>query len=117
MADSLTSMAETAVSSGYQPGNAWEAMLDRHMREHLPNTVQQLGKDYPAYLTVQTKSAQDMLVSLVSSGTDPRQAKSLAIQELLPLAESDLADQQAMLRNENPDPLSSTEKATGDTPT
>ena len=95
----LQSAAAQAISAGYSTGNQWEKLLDRHMRENLPSLTASLGSDFQAYLTVRTNDAQDLYVMLIQDGTEPRLARSLAIRELLPMAESDLADQIEELLN------------------
>lgn len=79
-------LAAEAVKSGYQPGNSWEAMLDRHLQSHLPDLVKELNQsgDYQAYLQARTNNCLDEYLAMVDQGTDPHEARSSAMRTLLP---------------------------------
>jgi hypothetical protein len=65
------------------------------------------------YLTVQTNQAMDLQTTLLQQGMNPYEARSLAIQELLPPAE----DEEEVYEGEGLEPRSehSPDSATDDT--
>jgi len=81
----LAEMAKAALKDDYQRGNPWETMLARHLREHLPELVESLGKDLQNYLIVQTHDAQTLFRRLTDEGTNPFTAKELAMAQLFPI--------------------------------
>ena len=76
--------AAEAIKAGYQPGNGWERMLERHLKGMFSDLVKELGSDLKHYLAVQTNDALEMYHRLTEQGTNPEAARELAMQQLLP---------------------------------
>lgn len=74
----------------YHPGNQWERMLERHLRQFFPELVSELASNLPAYLSVQTASAMDLAERLEDQGTPPDAARELALSQLLPTPPDEL---------------------------
>lgn len=75
--------AEEAKQAGYQPGNAWEKQLAKHLQDLFPEKFKELKGDLEAYLQVMTASAMQRAADLEDQGTSPEVARELAMQELL----------------------------------
>lgn len=92
--------AAEAVQQNYQPGNAWEAMLSRHLTRCFPELVKDLEKtnDLQAYLRTMTFDAMLLAEKLEDEGAPISSAEEIALAQLLqkPPEEQDLPSQAAL---------------------
>jgi len=105
----LSNAAAEAKKNGYRPGNMIEQMLDRTISGEFPELKKELGSDYQAFLISRTSQTIDQMAEMIQQGTDPREAKHLAIHDMLmeleePESEDETEDE-------------TTPSETGDTPT
>ena len=78
--------AAEAIQSGYQPGNDWEAMLLRYLKEEQPEKVAKLEAEgnLLAYAQKLTWDAMQRQEQLEKDGVPTQTAQELALAELFP---------------------------------
>jgi hypothetical protein len=79
--------AKDLMDKGHQRNVQWEIMLKNHLRRCFPDLLAELQAEriVAPYLIVKTASAMELANRLMDQGTPPDTARSLALEELLPV--------------------------------